>query len=72
MEDEHHFTCKNVRLYVKIKDKYEDIHGPAPALSQLMDTSHIKTFCRYTLERVSYKMLIIIVKICGSHNTQSA
>ena len=49
IEDEYHFTCKSL-AYVEIKEKYKYILGHSPILSQLLDTSDIKTLGGYILE----------------------
>ena len=49
VEDDYHFTCK-CSTYINIREKYKDILGPSPTLSQLLDTSDIKTLGMYILE----------------------
>ena len=49
VEDDYHFTCK-CSTYINIREKYKDILGPSLTLSQLLDTSHIKTLGMYILE----------------------
>ena len=46
IDDEHHFTCK-CPTYVEIRAKYQDILGPSPTLSKLLDTLDIEKLGRY-------------------------
>ena len=48
IEDEY-FTCKSP-TYAEIRAKYQDILGPSPTLSKLLDTPDIKRLGRYILE----------------------
>ena len=49
IEHEYHFTCK-CPTYAKIRVKYQDILGPSPTLSKVLDTSDIKRLDSYILE----------------------
>ena len=49
IEDEYHFTCK-CPTYAEIRAKYQDILGPSPTLSKVLDTPDIKRLGRYILE----------------------
>ena len=46
---EYHFTCK-CPTYAEIREKYQDILGPSPTLSKLLDTLDIKKLGIYILE----------------------
>ena len=49
IEDEYHFTCK-CPTYAEIRAKYQDIPGPSPTLSTLLDTPNVKRLGRYILD----------------------
>ena len=49
IEDEYHFTCK-CPSYAEIRAKYQDILGPSPTLSKVLDTPDIKRLGKYILE----------------------
>ena len=49
IEDEYHFTCK-CPTYAEIRAEYQDILGPSPTLSKLLDTPSVKRLGRYILE----------------------
>ena len=49
IEDEYHFTCK-CPTYAEIRAKYQDILGPSPTLSKLLDAPDIKRLGRYIIE----------------------
>ena len=49
IEDEYHFTCK-CPTYAEIRAEYQDILGPSPTLSKLLDTPNVKRLGRYILD----------------------